>query len=101
MIGTVMMLPPCRRLGVDAAGEHAARADRGPDRGHARSTIILVGTVVASAIGVNIVAADQYLSVVPPGRTFKREFERRGLPPRLLSRTLGDSEASDLSCWNL
>jgi Na+:H+ antiporter, NhaC family len=57
--------------------------------------------VVASAIGVNIVAADHYLSVALPGRMFKREFERRGLPPRLLSRTLGDSEASDLSCWNL
>jgi hypothetical protein len=54
-----------------------------------RSTVSLVGTVVASAIGVNIVAADQYLSVVPPGRMFKREFERRGLPPRLLTHTLG------------
>jgi Na+:H+ antiporter, NhaC family len=68
----------------------------------ARSTGSLVATVVASAIGMNIVAGDQYLSVVLPGRMFKAEFARRDLPPRLLSRTLGDSGivTAPLIPWN-
>ena len=73
-----------------------------PTVAFARSTVALVATVVASAIGMNIVAGDQYLSVVLPGRMFKLEFARRGLAPRLLSRTLGDSGivTAPLVPWN-
>jgi NhaC family Na+:H+ antiporter len=64
--------------------------------------VALVTTVVAAGIGMNIVAGDQYLPVVLPGRMFKSEFARRGPPPRLLSRTLGDSATvtAALVPWN-
>jgi NhaC family Na+:H+ antiporter len=51
---------------------------------------------------MNVVAGDQYLSVVLPGRMFRTEFARRGLAPRLLSRTIGDSGivTAPLVPWN-
>jgi NhaC family Na+:H+ antiporter len=68
----------------------------------ARSTVRLVGTVVVSAIGMNVVAGDQYLAVVLPGRMFKGEFDSRGLAPTQLSRTIGDSAivTAPLVPWN-
>jgi len=48
------------------------------------------------------VASDQYMSIVLPGRMFKMEYERRGLAPENLSRTLEDSGtlSSPLIPWN-
>ncbi|MEM6638405.1 MAG: Na+/H+ antiporter NhaC [Pseudomonadota bacterium] len=68
----------------------------------ARSTGSLVFTVVVSAIGINIVAADQYIAIVLPGRMFKAEFKRRGLAPHNLSRVIEDSGTltSPLIPWN-
>jgi NhaC family Na+:H+ antiporter len=73
-----------------------------PAVGLARSTVALVATVVATAIGMNVVAGDQYLAVVLPGRMFKTEFARRGLAPRFLSRTIGGSGivTAPLVPWN-
>ncbi|MGH8193318.1 MAG: Na+/H+ antiporter NhaC [Woeseiaceae bacterium] len=68
----------------------------------AKSTGSLVATVVLSCIGMNIVAADQYISIVLPGKMFKAEFQRRNLDPRNLSRILEDSGTltSPLVPWN-
>ena len=68
----------------------------------ARSTGTLVMTVVLSAIGINIVAADQYIAIVLPGRMFKAEFKRRGLAAHNLSRVIEDSGTltSPLIPWN-
>lgn len=68
----------------------------------AKSTGSLIMTVVLSAIGINIVAADQYIAIVLPGRMFKAEFERRGLAPKNLSRVIEDSGTltSPLVPWN-
>lgn len=68
----------------------------------AKSTGSLVATVVLSCIGMNIVAADQYISIVLPGKMFKAEFERRNLDPVNLSRILEDSGTltSPLVPWN-
>jgi len=73
-----------------------------PVRRHARSTGGLVAAVVASCIGVNIVASDQYIAIVLPGRTFRAEFARRGLAPTALSRAVSDSATvtSPLVPWN-
>jgi NhaC family Na+:H+ antiporter len=59
-------------------------------------------TVVLTAIGINIVAADQYIAIVLPGRMYKAEFERRGLAPKNLSRVIEDSGTltSPLVPWN-
>jgi len=68
----------------------------------AKSTGSLIMTVVLSAIGINIVAADQYIAIVLPGKMFKAEFQRRGLKPKNLSRVIEDSGTltSPLVPWN-
>jgi Na+:H+ antiporter, NhaC family len=91
-------------LAFGAVLEHAGMLERlvAPTVAFARSTAALIGTVVTAAIGMNVLAGDQYLAVVLPGRMFKLEFARRGLAPRLLSRTLGDSGTvtAPLVPWN-
>ena len=68
----------------------------------ARSTGSLIVTVVLTAIGINIVAADQYIAIVLPGKMFKAEFQRRKLDPKNLSRVIEDSGTltSPLVPWN-
>ena len=68
----------------------------------AKSTGSLVMTVVLSCIGINIVAADQYIAIVLPGRMYKAEFKRRGLQPKNLSRVIEDAGTltSPLVPWN-
>ncbi len=68
----------------------------------AKSTGSLVLVTILSCIFVNIIAADQYLAIVLPGRMFKDEFARRHLAPRNLSRTLEDAGTltSPLVPWN-
>ncbi|MBI2969201.1 MAG: Na+/H+ antiporter NhaC [Gammaproteobacteria bacterium] len=70
--------------------------------GWAKTTGSLVFSVVVSCIGINIVAADQYIAIVLPGRMFRAEFERRGLHVKNLSRTLEDAGTmtSALVPWN-
>ena len=62
----------------------------------------LIATTIFTCVGVNIVASDQYMSIVLPGRMFKMEYDRRGLAPENLSRTLEDSGTltSPLVPWN-
>ena len=62
----------------------------------------LIATTVFTSLGVNIIASDQYMAIVLPGRMFKLEYERRGLAPENLSRTLEDSGTltSPLIPWN-
>ena len=74
----------------------------GPLIAAARSGGTLVATLVAAAFGTNLLASDQYIAVVLPGRMFRRAFTERGLAPVVLSRTLGDSAAvtSPLIPWN-
>ena len=68
----------------------------------AKSTGSLVLTVVLSCIGINIVAADQYISIVLPGKMYKAEFQKRKLAPKNLSRIIEDSGTltSPLVPWN-
>ncbi len=68
----------------------------------ARSTGSLMMTVIFTAIGINIVAADQYIAIVLPGKMFKAEFQRRRLDPKNLSRVIEDSGTltSPLVPWN-
>ena len=68
----------------------------------AKSTGSLITAVVFSCIGINVIAADQYIAIVLPGKMYKAEFERRGLDPRNLSRVIEDSGTltSPLVPWN-
>jgi len=68
----------------------------------AKSTGSLVLTVALSCIGINIVAADQYIAIVLPGKMYKAEFQKRGLDAKNLSRVIEDSGTltSPLVPWN-
>lgn len=68
----------------------------------ARSTGSLVTATVGTCIGMNIVAPDQYLSIIVPGRMYREAYEQRGLHAKNLSRTLEDAGtlSSPLVSWN-
>jgi Na+:H+ antiporter, NhaC family len=68
----------------------------------AQSAAGLILSVVATCIGLNIVAGDQYVAVVLPSRVFRVVFATRGLAPRMLSRTVEDTGTvtSPLVPWN-
>ena len=68
----------------------------------ASSVFGLFASTVVSCLGLNIVASDQYLAIVIPGKMFKKAFEDKNLAPENLSRTLEDSGTvtSVLIPWN-
>lgn len=68
----------------------------------ATSVFGLFASTVISCLGLNIVASDQYLALVIPGKMFKKAYEDKGLAPENLSRTLEDSGTvtSVLIPWN-
>lgn len=70
--------------------------------GLAKSTGSLIMTTLLTCIGSNIIAADQYIAIVLPGRLYRLEFERRKLAPVNLSRALEDAGTitSPLIPWN-
>ncbi len=70
--------------------------------GAVRGTGSLILATLGTSIGMNVIASDQYMAIVLPGRMFRAEFERRGLAPENLSRTLEDSGTltSVLVPWN-
>ena len=67
-----------------------------------KNTGSLVVITVFSCIFMNVIAADQYLSLVLPGRMYKEAWEDRRLAPQNLSRCLEDSGTitSALVPWN-
>lgn len=69
---------------------------------YAKSTGSLVTATVFTSIFTNVLAGDQYLSIVLPGKMYKEEFHKRGLAPRNLSRCLEDAGTltSPLVPWN-
>lgn len=68
----------------------------------AKSTGSLVASTILTCVATNILAADQYMAIVMPGRMYKDEFAERGLAPVNLSRTLedGGTITSPLIPWN-
>ncbi|CAI8172099.1 MAG: Malate-2H(+)/Na(+)-lactate antiporter [Polaribacter sp. SA4-10] len=68
----------------------------------ATSVFGLFGSTVLSCLGLNVIASDQYLAIVIPGKMFKKAYEDKGLAPENLSRTLEDSGTvtSVLIPWN-
>ncbi|MFQ5572513.1 MAG: Na+/H+ antiporter NhaC [Rhodothermales bacterium] len=68
----------------------------------ARGTGGLIAATLGTSIGANIIASDQYIAIVVPGRMFRAEFEKRKLDPKNLSRALEDAGTltSPLVPWN-
>jgi NhaC family Na+:H+ antiporter len=73
-----------------------------PLRNRARSDRGLQAATGTTAIGINVVAADQYLSIVLTGNVYKREYAQRGIAPHTLSRQIEDTATvtSPLIPWN-
>ncbi len=68
----------------------------------ARSTGSLIAVTIFSCFGMNILASDQYLAIIVPGRMYRGAYLKRGLHPKNLSRALEDSATltSPLIPWN-
>ena len=64
-----------------------------------RGTLVATGT---TAIGINALAADQYLAIVLTGNVFKQQYEKEGIAPQTLSRQIEDTATvtSVLIPWN-
>ena len=75
---------------------------------HVKSVTGMIASVLASAFLANVFLSEQYLSIIVPGRMFKRAFDERTwqngkkLAPVMLSRSLEDSGTmtSVLVPWN-
>ncbi|MBL8861378.1 MAG: Na+/H+ antiporter NhaC [Planctomycetes bacterium] len=70
--------------------------------GLVRGTGSLVAATIATCLGVNVLASDQYMAIVVPGRMFRTAYLERRLHPKNLSRALEDSATvtSALIPWN-
>lgn len=68
----------------------------------ARSTGSLIAVTVFSCFGMNVLASDQYMAIIIPGRMYRGAYLARGLHPKNLSRALEDSATltSPLIPWN-
>jgi NhaC family Na+:H+ antiporter len=68
----------------------------------AKSAGALLVAVIFTAIGLNIIAGDQYVAIVMPSRVYRLAFRQRGIAPRMLSRTVEDAGTvtSPLIPWN-
>ncbi|MGB1384729.1 MAG: Na+/H+ antiporter NhaC family protein [Flavobacteriales bacterium] len=66
------------------------------------STLGLVGRTVGACVAFNVLASDQYIAIVVPGKMMGDAYKDRGLAPENLSRTLEDAGTvtSVLIPWN-
>jgi NhaC family Na+:H+ antiporter len=62
----------------------------------------LLLSVSATALGLNVIAGDQYMAIVLPGKMFAAEFQQEGIAPETLSRQIEDTATitSPLVPWN-
>ncbi len=67
-----------------------------------RSNGGIVAANAATCVLFNATAADQYMSIVVPGKMFAPAYRKNGMAPEVLSRTLEDSATatSPLIPWN-
>ncbi|HEY4566031.1 MAG TPA: Na+/H+ antiporter NhaC [Savagea sp.] len=67
-----------------------------------RTTGSLIATTVATSMTMNVIACDQYLSILLPGRMYIGAYKELGLDPKNLSRTIEDAGTmtSPLVPWN-
>jgi NhaC family Na+:H+ antiporter len=68
----------------------------------AKSERSLVAATGLTAIGMNVVAGDQYMAIVLPGRMFRELFQEKSIAPETLSREIEDTGTitSPLVPWN-
>jgi NhaC family Na+:H+ antiporter len=102
MLGTLWLILGALTFGAVMERAGYLNALVTPLLNHATTSGRLTLAVAGSAIGLNILAGDQYVADVIPARTFKDEFRRRGYRPETLSRIVEDNGTvtSVLIPWN-
>ncbi len=102
MLTTVWLIISAMMFGavMETTGQLEAIARR--ILGAVHGTGSLISATLLTAVGTNVLASDQYISIVLPGRMFRAEYERRRLDPKNLSRALEDAGTitSVLVPWN-
>ncbi|WP_366183029.1 Na+/H+ antiporter NhaC [Flavobacterium ovatum] len=102
MLGTIWLIICAMVFGgiMDAIGALARISQSLLKMAH--TTFGLFASTVGSCLAINITASDQYLSIVVPGKMFAKAYEKKGLAPENLSRTLEDAGTvtSVLIPWN-
>lgn len=102
MLNTIWLILCAMTFGAVMETTHMLQRIAAAILGSVRGTGSLIAATLGTAIGMNIIASDQYIAIVLPGRMFRAEFKRRGLAAKNLSRTLEDSGTltSALVPWN-
>ena len=102
MLGTVWLIICAMAFG--GVMEYVGLLDRllQPIVNRAKSDKSIVAATGLTSIGMNIVAGDQYMAIVLPGRMFRELYEERGIAPETLSREIEDTGTitSPLVPWN-
>ena len=102
MLGTVWLILSAMAFG--GVMEYAGLLGRllQPVMNAAKSDRKLVAATGLTSIGMNIVAGDQYMAIVLPGRMYREKYEERGISPETLSREIEDTGTitSPLVPWN-
>ena len=102
MMNTVWLIVTAMVFGGIMEAGHFLERLTGAIVRRVRRTGALVTTTASTCILFNLTTADQYMSIVIPGRMFRQAYRRQGLKPEVLSRTLEDSATvtSVLIPWN-
>ena len=90
MMGTVSLIVLTLSLGGLLMKFGLIDAVMKPFAKHLNSDGKRITAVVLSSIGVNIFIGEQFLSVILPGKAFKKTFDESGLAPVALGRALED-----------
>ena len=102
MLSTVWLIISAMMFGAVMETTQMLQRIAGTILGVVRGTGSLIAATLATSIGMNVIASDQYIAIVLPGRMFRAEYARRGLHPKNLSRSLEDAGTltSVLVPWN-
>lgn len=102
MLNTVWLILGAMSFGamMDYGGFNARLIT--PLIGRVKSTGGIIASVMATSLGLNIVAGDQYIAIVLPARMFMVEFRKRGIHPETLATAVENSGTvtSPLIPWN-
>lgn len=102
MLNTVWLIISAMMLGAALETTKMLQVIADKILSYAKSTGSLILATLTTSLSMNIVASDQYIAIVVPGRMFRAEYKRRELAPENLSRALEDAGTltSPLVPWN-
>ncbi len=102
MLNTVWLVLCAMCFGGVMTGSGMLRSLTRPFLRFVRRTSSAVASTVGAGLFFNLCTADQFISIILTGRLFRELYDRQGLEPQLLSRSVEDSATvtSVLIPWN-